>query len=66
MKTKIPGTRVFAILSANSNEVYLIGRGKYLGEIPFKTAEDNVRLMGISPSEIEKALAIYVRSYACC
>jgi hypothetical protein len=48
------GSRVFAILSSNKDNVYLIGKGTYLGDLPFKDANPNVRLFGFLPSELEK------------
>lgn len=52
--TRTPGTRIFAVLSADQDEVRLIGRGEYLGDLPFNTADENVRLFGFAPSELEK------------
>lgn len=51
--TRKPGTRVFAVLSATPEEVRIIGRGEYLGDLPFNTADEDVRLFGGSPKEIE-------------
>tara|TARA_S200002703_G_C3775790_1_gene238878 strand:- start:189 stop:509 length:321 start_codon:yes stop_codon:yes gene_type:complete len=53
MKKEV-GTRVFAVLSANEDEVRLIGCGKYLGDLPISDADENVRLFGMSPQEVSE------------